>query len=237
VTENVRLAGENSELATENAGQTGSDSCLSAGRPIPVDGEDRRKDAAQSRGLFAACAVHLTSRMMRGLRGVAAGALLVAPCACNVLVGVGAALQPYYSSGALGREYASSTHAIETVGCVDLALDVVAGEPTVLEWRMGNRCNATVRTDLSRAVVSAYRKGGGQTPASFIDPNGEIGPHDLAPRREAFERIALRVGDADGDVVELCVDVRAVAPLEGSSPPPACFARAAGRYVSVRGGS
>ena len=158
---------------------------------------------------------------MRGLRNIATGALLVTPSACNVVVGIGAALQPYYSSGALGREYATPTHAIETVGCVDLALDVVAGEPMVLEWRMGNRCNSSVRTDLSRAVVSAHHRDGGQTPAAFIDPNGEIGPHDLAPRRAAFERIALRVGDSDGDVVELCVDVPAVVPLEGSSPPTA----------------
>ncbi|HEY8091130.1 MAG TPA: hypothetical protein VIF09_24875 [Polyangiaceae bacterium] len=151
-------------------------------------------------------------------------ALLVGPCGCNLFLGVGAALQPYYSEGGLAHDYADRAHATETVGCLDVAVDLAAeaGGRTVLEWRMGNRCNAPVTTDLSRVVVVARRADGSTTTLPFDDPSGEIGPRDLAPRRAALERIALK--GASQEVASICVDASRVADHEGGAARPLCFA-------------
>jgi hypothetical protein len=166
---------------------------------------------------------------------VAAPALVLA--GCNVLFGAEAALQPYYSPGSLAHDHGDARSATETIGCLDLAFRLAdVDSRTVLEWRMGNRCNDGVATDLSRVAVVTRREQE-RKQARFVDPNGEIGPRDLAPRREAFERIAIRLDDERGKPDAICVDPSAVVAHSGDAPPPTCFAWNGAWYPIGRGGS
>jgi hypothetical protein len=159
-----------------------------------------------------------------------AAALLLTPvfglCGCNLVLGVAAAFQPYYSGGGFEHEYGDRAHATQTIDCLDVAIDLTSEQgETVMEWRMGNRCNAPVRTDLSRLVLTERHHDSSTTPLDLKDPNGEMGPRDLAPRRAATERIALH-GDPDHDAASVCIDASGVVD-RGTAPPspPLCFIR------------
>jgi hypothetical protein len=153
--------------------------------------------------------------------------LLLAPvlglCGCNLALGVAAALQPYYSAGGMEHDYADRAHATQTIDCLDMAVDLASERGlTVMEWRMGNRCNAPVRTDLSRLSVIERHRDSTTTPLDLSDPNGEMGPRDLAPRRAAIERIAIR--DPAHDAASVCIDVsRVVDCAQAAASPPLCF--------------
>jgi hypothetical protein len=156
-------------------------------------------------------------------RSSAAILCLAGASGCNVVGGALAAAQPYYSAGDLERDQRGARQATASVGCVDVALDLESdGDRTVLDWRMGNRCNAPVMTDLSRIAIVESHADGSSADLALDDPNGEIGPRDLAPRREALERIAIRGAARESKGV--CVDVSRVADSGGArAPSPMCF--------------
>jgi hypothetical protein len=95
-----------------------------------------------------------------------------------------------YTPGSFAKELTSSSHALDTLGCVDVAASLAADDSgTSLEWRMGNRCDKSVATDTSFLVVTATVPSEAETLVALAD--SELGPRDLEPRRTAFDRIAL----------------------------------------------
>jgi hypothetical protein len=123
------------------------------------------------------------------------------------------------SSAGLAR----SSHALRTVGSVEVAVDLVQeSERTVLEWRMGNGGSAPVSTDLSALAVTARDADGSSSRVALVDPAHEIGPRPLAPRRAALERIALHVPPS---ATRVCVAMTGAVASGMQPPDAACFTR------------
>jgi hypothetical protein len=133
---------------------------------------------------------------------------------CNVAgVAVMAAIEPQYSPGTLAAEYTDRTHALATAGCFDLALSIKAASRPVLEWRMGNRCISPAEVDLSRLL--AYDDANARV--VLRDPNGEIGPRTVAPRREVVARIALETAPS---ARRICIDTHRIVSTTSGAPAP-----------------
>ena len=158
--------------------------------------------------------------LLKACSSVAALALASIPLGgCHVaLVGMSGVLQPSYSAGDLAREYGDRSHALTTVGCFDVALSArTESARTVLEWQLGNRCLSPAEADLSRAVT--YEEG--HAPLRIHDPDGEIGPRTVGPRREVSARLALEGGSATR---RLCVDPSLIAgAAPDRAPHPLCL--------------
>lgn len=140
-------------------------------------------------------------------------------CGCHVLL-IAMFAPPTYSPGTIGAGLSPASHAVATMGHVDVAVDLARDDGrTVLEWRMGNGGDSPVRTDLSALRITARGADGLEARVALVDPNKEIGPKPLAPRRAAYERIALKLPDGASKV---CVSMAGVVADVGASPP-ACF--------------
>jgi hypothetical protein len=154
---------------------------------------------------------------------------------CVLPVGVLAGFQPYYSHGDFEKAYADKTHALATVGCVDVAPSLrEAAGALVLDFRMGNRCGDAVVVDLTQLRLYAVSVGGERAPRSLVDPNEEIRPLPLPGRGQAFEPIAVR---EPGSPEQLCIDVSAIAPPTRATLPQLCFTKRGERWVAVSGGA
>jgi hypothetical protein len=139
-------------------------------------------------------------------------------CGCHMLL-IGMFAPSTYSPGTVGAGLAPSSHAVTAIGHVDVAVGLVKEERrTVLEWRMGNGDDSPVQTDLSALRVTARGEDGVEARVPLVDPNKEIGPMPLAPRRAALERIALKLPDGTRKV---CVSMAGV--VQGAAAPSPCF--------------
>jgi hypothetical protein len=137
-----------------------------------------------------------------------------------------------YTPGSLAKALPSTSHALDTLDCVDVAMSLAPdGARTSLEWRMGNRCDRPVDIDTSFLVVTARSPDEAETLVAFIDPSRELGPHPLEPRRTALDRIGLAVPDRADRV---CVSYNGVVPQLAKEREPACFAWRYG-WVVARG--
>jgi hypothetical protein len=142
----------------------------------------------------------------------------LALCGCHMVL-IGMFAPSTYSPGTVGVGLARSSHAVTTIGRVDVAVALVKEESrTVLEWRMGNGDDSPVQTDLSALRVTARGEDGIEARVPLVDPNKEIGPMPLAARRAALERIALRLPDGTRKV---CVSMAGV--VAGAGAPSPCF--------------
>jgi hypothetical protein len=129
-------------------------------------------------------------------------------------------IQTSYTPGSFAKDLASSSHALDTFGCVDVALSLATDDDgTSLEWRMGNRCDRLVETDTSALVVTAIVPGEAETRVALADP--ELGPRDLEPRQTAFDRIALSLPAGTERVCVTYLNVVSKAAARGRQP--ACF--------------
>jgi len=140
-------------------------------------------------------------------------------------------MQTSYTPGSFAKELASSSHALDTFGCVDVALGLDDDEAgTSLEWRMGNRCDKSVATDPSSLVVTAIVPNEPETLVALADP--ELVARELEPRRTAFDRVALSL---PAGTERVCVSYfNVVTSAATRERQPACFERKRG-WILARG--
>jgi hypothetical protein len=160
---------------------------------------------------------------MTSLPPVIAALLLSATCACACTVPLAVRGQPLaYAPDSLARELPAASHAVDTIGCVDVAMSLDGqGPSTELEWRMGNRCDRTVEPDTSSLVVTALGPDRSETLVALLDPMTDVGPRDLEPRGTALDRIGLRL---PAGAQRVCVSYYNLMPTASARlRPPACF--------------
>lgn len=121
--------------------------------------------------------------------------------------------------------------AIRTLGCLDVGLSLapdrrIPNDQLLLSLRVGNRCQRPEAFDAGAMRIVAQTTEGDQVPLGLVDPRGEVGPRHLDASILASESIAL-AGEIPADrLVEICFDLRAVAPDEPSAvPEPLCLRR------------
>jgi hypothetical protein len=78
---------------------------------------------------------------------------------------------------------------------------------------MGNRCISPAEADLSRVLAYDDAK----ARVILRDPNGEISPRTVAPRREVVARIALETGPS---ARRICIDASRIVSTPPGTPAP-----------------
>jgi hypothetical protein len=158
---------------------------------------------------------------MCSLSRAIAALLLPATLACTVPLAVRARPLAYLPDS-LARQLPSSSHVVDTLGCLDVAMSLEGrGAGTALEWRMGNRCDRSVELDTSSLVVTTLAPDRYETLVALLDPKTDVGPRDLEPRRAAVDRIGLLL---PADAQRVCVSYFNVSPgASARERPPACF--------------
>lgn len=122
--------------------------------------------------------------------------------------------------------------AVRRMGCLDLGVHL-ARHPevprafAVLQFELGNRCEAPVRVDLTAVRVQARYPGGATVWLPLHDPRAEVRPASLDVRMHVFQPLAYVPGGPEGSAPEaLCVALGRVAPddpPEDGGDPLVCF--------------
>lgn len=121
--------------------------------------------------------------------------------------------------------------AIRSLGCLDVGV-AVAPDPRIprdellLSLRVGNRCMRAEAFDASAMRIVAQTGAGERVRLDLVDPRQEIVLRHLDASVLAPENIAIG-GDVPAKrLVEICFDLRAVAPDDPGAPPePICLHR------------
>jgi len=108
--------------------------------------------------------------------------------------------------------------AARRLGCLDLGVHLarhpeVPREFAVLQFELGNRCEAPVRVDLTAVRVQARYAGGATVWLPTYDPRAEVRPASLDVRMHVFQPLAYGPGGPERSAPEaLCVALGRVAP-------------------------
>jgi hypothetical protein len=119
--------------------------------------------------------------------------------------------------------------AARRLGCLDLGLHLarhpeVPREFSVVQFELGNRCEAAVRVDLTAVRVQARYPGGAIVWLPLYDPRAEVRAASIDVRMHVFQPLAFGPGGPEGSAPEaLCVALGRVAPDEGSDGPLVCL--------------
>jgi hypothetical protein len=105
------------------------------------------------------------------------------------------------------------------MGCLDLGAHLtrhpeVPRDFVVIQYELGNRCEAAVRVDLSAVRVRARYPGGATVWLRVFDPRAELRPGALDARMHAFQPIAYAPGAGERAPEEVCVAPGRAAPDE-----------------------
>ncbi len=137
---------------------------------------------------------------------------------CAVVAIAAAVIRPHYDAGDLARNSSARDHGLATVGCLEVAASVgLVDHRLYMGWRMGNRCNEPVGTDLRAIDVEAIDALGRTWRIGPLDPRDEIEPRPLAARRLAVENFGL--DDATwADALDVDVDASRLTPAGRGKP-------------------